>query len=214
MRYVLIVIGVLVAATGLGFLFMSRSGDESTNDWERLWDARLAALEAVLGPSTGGALHASIPFNLDGAADVVEFLEHVDGVVYVTADLIGDDRSKPNDLGQYELMICLRDEADWAPLLISDLAKYTINAVLQPGDTMDIAPALPQPTNLSAFLFISYAAITVEQKPASIMLCVGITSEELQYLQASGYDALLTRLRSAGVFPFTDLTRGSVAGGG
>lgn len=214
MRYVLIIIGVLVAATGLGFLFMSRSGDESTNDWERLWDARLAALEAVLGPSTGGALHASIPFNLDGAADVVEFLEHVDGVVYVTADLIGDDRSKPNDLGQYELMICLRDEADWAPQLISNLAKYTIDAVLQPGETMDIAPALPQPTNLSSFLFGSYATISVQGKPASILLCVGITGEELQYLQANGYDALLQRLKDAGVFPFTDLSRRSVVSDG
>lgn len=85
--------------------------DRIFDDWKRLWDARLAALEGVLGPSDGEVLHSPIPFGLGGNADVIRFRKHVDGVVYVTSDLIGDQQSKPNMLGQYELMICLRDDA-------------------------------------------------------------------------------------------------------
>jgi hypothetical protein len=181
------------------------------NDWQVLWDVRLVALESVFGPHDDDAiLHSPIPFNLDGNADVLIFRKHLKGVVYVTADLIGDDRSKPSELGQYELMICLRREADWAPDLIAWLARYTIEAVLSPGDTMEIAPGLPQPTRLTNLLFVPYAELTVNRAKAGVLLCLGITSDEFDYCVERGSDAMLGKLKQANVYPFTDLSRRSV----
>ena len=182
-----------------------------SDDWEVLWDARLAALESVLGPSDDSVLHSPVPFELGGPADVLIFREHVEGVVYVTAGVIGDEDALPGDGGQYELMICLRDGEDWAPQLLSQLAMYTREAVLNSGDTMDIGPALPQPTQLSAFLYHSYAAITVNEQPATVLLCVGITKDELAFASKKGSAALIERLKEAGIYPFTDLGRKSVS---
>jgi hypothetical protein len=181
------------------------------DDWNHLWNARVAALESVLGPSDGLILTSPVPFWLDGSPDVLTFREHLDGVAYVTASLIGDDRSKPSKLGQYELMICLREPDDWAPGLISWLAKYTIEAVLSPGDTVDIKPApLPQPTRLAHFLFVPYAAVTVEGQRAGVLLCLGITQEEYDCLCERGNDALLAGLKQAGIYPFTDPARAPI----
>lgn len=197
MKYIalIVAIGVVLAiALGVYVLITRRSrGAQGEDDWTRLWDARLKALEAALGPAEDVVLHSQVPFHLDGGADVLVFRRHANGVAYVTADLIGDDRAKPNGTGQYELMICPREDAEWAPSLISWLARYTIDGVLSPGDTMDMSRGFPQPTALAALLFVDHARINVNAKPAGVLLCVGITADELQYRAENGSDALISK---------------------
>jgi hypothetical protein len=43
-----------------------------------------------------------------------------------------------------------------------------------------------------------------------LLLCIGITAEELAIKRASGSDALLALLKQGGVFPYTVLQRESV----
>jgi len=186
---------------------------ESVNElWQRLWDSRLDALEATLGTADDSVFETPIPFYLGGGASVLTFRQHNAGVAYVTADIIGDDQAEPNEMGQYELMLCLRREAKWAPQLLCELAQYTREAVLAPRDTMDLEAALPQPTQLAAFVFVPYATIEVLDAPAGLLLCLGITADELELCHAgeNGYDDLLARLKAADVYPFTDLKRKSV----
>jgi len=45
---------------------------------------------------------------------------------------------------------------------------------------------------------------------ASLLLCVGITPAELETCRREGVDQMIERLRTAAVFPFTDLKRESV----
>ncbi len=202
--------GLFYALIGRLPFWMGRAaGARDTDEWQRLWDARLAALEAILGPADDTIFHAPVPFDLGGAADVVMFAQPSGGVTYVTADIIGDESSIPNDLGQYELMICLRESTDWAPNLISNLAMYSKEAVLAAGHTMDIGSALPQPTRLTAFLYLHHATLTVDGQQASLLLCIGITSDELAFVHEHGRDALVNRLKAAGVYPYTELARSS-----
>jgi hypothetical protein len=200
----------LVCVGGVVYLLTVRKASQPPDDWKQLWDARLAALQSVLGPSDDQILTSPIPFNLGGSADVLIFRKHNDGVCYVTAGVIGDDRAKPNRIGQYELMICLRKPADWAPQVIGTLSRYTTEAVLEPGDTMDVAPALPQPTKLDHLLFVPYAEVTVEGKRTVVLLCLGVTGDEYECVRRQGYDDLIERLKQANVYPFTDLARQSV----
>lgn len=82
---------------------------------------------------------------------------------------------------------------------------------------MDIGPALPQPTNLAAFLFLPYASITVEGARAGILLCLGITSDELAFIRQAEEgrtSELVSLLKQSNVYPFTDLSRSSVLRGG
>jgi hypothetical protein len=55
-------------------LFGIRSAAEQ---WEKTWTQRQAALEALFGKSGEHVLHAPIPFELGGQADVLIFPNHI-----------------------------------------------------------------------------------------------------------------------------------------
>ena len=187
------------------------------DDWQRLWDARVAALESALGPCDGTVYNAPAPMHLDGYADVLRFRQYVDGVAYVTCDLIGNEAQTPTRFGQYELMLCMRRgqrETDWAPSLLSRLARYSQQAAIHPGDTMDISTAQLRDSRISALLFTQPDPpadyLNVLGRDAGILLCIGITADEFQASKQYGSGVLLRALHESGVFPFTDLDRDSV----
>ncbi|MCX5658924.1 MAG: suppressor of fused domain protein [Planctomycetota bacterium] len=189
---------------------MSTQDPNAGQNWKRVWDARLAALKPILGAAGDGVFHALAPTN----ADVVPFPNHLSGATYVTAALTGEDvGQKPNSLGNYELMICVRSDNQAAINLISRLAQYTFDAVLEPGDTIDIRTAMGDST-LRALLFThpsdAPATFTMEGRKCGLLLCVGITEAEVAFRHANGADALIERLRTAHVFPYTVPNRKSV----
>src|SRR5262245_11837907 len=101
--------------------------DNVDGDWQRWWDARIAAMQSAFGPTDDMVGHATIPFELGaelgGAADIVYFREFLPaGVLAVTSELIGRDDQIANALGNYELAICQRSDDPWGPDLISRLA--------------------------------------------------------------------------------------------
>jgi hypothetical protein len=177
------------------------------DDWQEWWDARQEAFESILGPADDRVFHAIIPLYLGGDADVLLFRPHGMGVTYVTSDLIGDDGQIPNELGNYELMMCLRTEEDWAPSLISGLARYTLEVQLNPWETMDIGPALPEGSTLSALAFVPHVQFKVRDRDCGLLLCLGITSEEFEAYHERGPAFVLDLLKEGGIFPFTDLRR-------
>jgi hypothetical protein len=188
--------------------------NEDRDDWSELWDARVASLERVLGKSSDHVLHGVTPFffgfEMGGAADIIPFYKHVDGVVYVTAELIGCEKQKQNSMGNYELMICHRNEFDWGHDIIGRLAFYTLDAVIKLGDTMDIGSATPDEATVQALLFDNYATFEVLGQPAGLMLCIGITEGELAHSRSEGSASLIQSLKAGNVYPFTDLYRASI----
>src|SRR5438128_21044 len=119
------------------------------DEWKRTWDARKAALESVLGPAEGTVLHAVIPFHLGGEADVLSFRKLIGGRVAATCELLGEPSQKRNLQGTFELAIAQRDGNNWGPNIISKLARYTCDAVLQPGQTMEIGSAVPAKSTIA-----------------------------------------------------------------
>jgi hypothetical protein len=193
---------------------MSSEQPTADGSWQRIWDARLAALKPILGDPGGTVFHAAMPMFMGDAADVVPFPSYLPGATFVTADLTGEGvGQQPNSLGNYELMICTRTDIPAAPSLISNLAKYTLEAVLQPGESMDIGTYFGDST-LRALLFThpgnSPTRFTLEGQQCGLLLCVGITKDELDFKTANGSTALLERLRAASVFPYTIPDRVSV----
>lgn len=189
---------------------LSHSSDNST-DW---WDDRMDAIESVLGRSDGMVSHSSVPFEFGydagGRADVVHFREYVPGIVYVTSELIGDDRQIRNGLGNYELAICHRTEETWGAETISSLAYCTLNVKIEPSETMSIGSIVPADSTISAFLFSDFGRFTVRGREAGLLLCVGITPDELAACRRGDLQNVEANLRSRNVYPFTDLQRRSV----
>jgi hypothetical protein len=189
--------------------------DKEEKQWQIWWDARIAALEKVLGKSDEMHLHAMIPFDMGpevgGAADVISFSRHLDkGIIYTTCELIGRDDQVKNHLGNFELAIGHRKEDRYGPGIISQLAQYTCESELQPGETMDIGPAAPKGSTISAFVFLKYAAFTVRRRKCGLLLCLGITPAELDAYHDGRHNQLLKALRVGAIYPFTDWKRKSV----
>lgn len=187
-----------------------RNADDPDDDWQKVWDARLAALETEFGKSDDNIATSPVPIYLGGGADVLTFKSHVDGVAYVTAGLIGDGSQQQTELGEYELMMCFRTENDWAPSLLSRLGPYTFETALKPGETMDISPSMPENSTIAALLFVTYRQFEVNAKGAGVLLCLGITESELAQCQTIGPNAVVSKLKESGVFPFTDPNRKAV----
>lgn len=189
--------------------------DTAPDEWTVLWEARERALERLLGPTTERVFHSLVPLPLGGGADVLEFPAFVSGSTYVTAELTGPPDQPESSLGQYELMICTREPEDWAPNLLSRLAPYTPEAVIDPFETMDIGPALPAGSTIAAFLFteppLPENSFLVADQQCGLLLCVGITAAELALCHRGLSSSVLEALIAADVFPFTDLTRASVS---
>jgi hypothetical protein len=135
------------------------------------------------------------------------FHHHLDGVVYVTAELSG----KPNACyADYELMICHRTPSDWGPNIISRLAPYTQQAYIGAGESMDIDSATPPESRIKALVFDTYATFTLFGHENELRLCIGITKPELDFKVQHGAAKLLALLKCHGVYPFTDLERDTV----
>jgi len=184
------------------------------DEWQRIWDARVAALTPILGKPADTVLHAVIPFQLGGSADVLPFPDFTPGITYVTAELTGEDvGQRPTTLGKYELMICASQELKKAGDLISRLARYTCDAELEPGQTMDIGTFFGDSAiRASFFTHPGEQSVHFEflGERYGLLLCIGITGEELTYKKAHGSESLLALLNQHGVFPYTIPDRPSV----
>lgn len=186
--------------------------DNSPSD-EELWNARTKALQVLLGPSDNLILHSPLPFFLGGGADVISFRHYVNGVTYVTADVSGEETAQiPNGSGNYELMICMKNEDARASSLISQLAQYSCDECLSVGETMDCDWF--SESNVVGFLFVqpetTPSQFELYNRYFSLLLCVGITQAELEECQRGNSDLVLQKLKQSKVFPFTDLHRASV----
>ena len=175
------------------------------DEWSRVWNARKADLTAILGEPGGSVFHSPMPFELGGAADVVPFPNYIGGMTYVTAELTGPATSQlPASLGNYELVICVKEPLDVAAEFIANLAVYTREVELEAGETMDIETAFDDST-LRALLFAHPGEHPVQFSvlgcQATLLLCLGITTEELAFARKNGPEALLLQLKRHRVFP-------------
>ena len=189
--------------------------DSNDNDeWTLWWDAHIEALERILGPCHEMIGHATIPFDigsdLSGAADIVYFHKHIDGIVSVTSELIGRDDQQHTQLGNYELAVAHRDDSDWGPDIISQLAHYTCESAINPNETMGIGEATPDGSTIAALLFSDYGRFKVRGRECGLLMCTGITAEELRVCRNGDTELVLNALRDQYVYPFTDLARDTV----
>jgi hypothetical protein len=194
---------------------MPKNPQTEESDWQKVWDARIAALVPILGKPTDSVYHATVPMYLGGFADVLAFPSYVAGMTYATAELTGEDVGQlPSSLGNYELMICFREDHPRGADMISRLARHTCEAKLEAGQTMDL-PDFFKGSVIKALLFAQPSEKPVQfdllGQRCGLLLCIGITAEELALKQSSGSATLLARLKQRGVFPYTVLQRESVA---
>ncbi len=188
--------------------------DAPEDSWEKTWDSRLGALEQRFGKSADHVYHGVLPFAFGGEADVVVFPAYQGGIAHVTAEMTGEEVGQVRgEFASYELMICTRTKNDKAADLISRLARSTCESRLLAGESMDIGDFFDD-RSIRAILFChpeeQPVVFEVNQRRCGILLCVGITKDELDLKMKQGSVVLLELLKAKGVFPFTDPNRTSL----
>jgi len=184
------------------------------SQWQQVWNFRMKGLESKFGKCDSVVLHAQTPFevglDLGGSPDVVSFSAYTEGKLYVTADLIGSTQH-PNSHGNYELAIAHRGKEDWGIEIICRLAYYSLTNVLDHGETMDIAEAVPRDSTIAALLFRRIAVFRHFRKPANVLCCIGITPDELNFCLERRATAFFTKIPSGWVL--TEMSRRSFLAG-
>lgn len=215
--------------------------DITPERWSQFRRAKQTALERILGPMDDVVGHAIIPFDAGGSVDLFFFPARPPGTVVVTMDLIDPNGDGPlsAQLGPYELVACTRvrrasayainpqtgemapdvdDErfaaiTSWFCQMLTAIARDALKTEIQPGDAYELPGEGGEPAHYIIFdRFDSGGQLfEVEGKKYGLLLCIEVFPSELEYAQAHGVDALLARLKQAGVFPFSDLDRKPVA---
>ena len=181
-------------------------------DYRKLYRAFVPVLEHELGTKDESVIHAIIGFEFGGPPDLLRFQNPpgIRGTFYVTSDLLFFSRQPKNSLGRYEVAICLPEENDWAQRVLFKLSQATVEEVFDVGHTADITAWVSAACPIKGLLFTKLISFEFEGQPFGVLLCVGITRAELDFAIAHGSEELLTRLKTAGVFPITDTERCSV----
>jgi hypothetical protein len=96
-------------------------------------------------------------------------------------------------------------------LTFENLASRSLRDSLRPGETMDLRSA--GESAIAALLFAEYGSFRLAGRTCGVLLCLGITAEEMAECLESGSTVVLERLRGSGVYPFTDVDRDSFSGG-
>ena len=170
---------------------------EEKDEWQIGWEARMAGLESNFSKCDDNVLHGVVPFMLGrqmgGSPDIVTFSSYTKGKLYVTADLLGSDQ-KPNSHGNYELAVVHQGEEKWGVGIISGLAYYTLENVLDHGHTMDVGPAVPEGSTIAGLLFKRIADFDYLGSPANVLCCIGITKDELAFKFEHSSEELIAKL--------------------
>ena len=181
-------------------------------DYRKLYDAFVTVLERELGRKEESVIHAIMGFEFGGPPDLLLFRNApgVKGTFYVTSDLLFFDRQPKNSLGRYELAICLPKESVWAEHVLFKLSQATVEEVFDVGHTADISAWLDPSCSIKGLLFTRLVSFDFEGLAFGALLCVGVTRDELEFALKNGSEAVIKRLKAAGIFPVTDIERTSV----
>ena len=150
---------------------------------------------------------------------LLAFPEFIDGIVLSTALLITEgERDSLKALlrtrGDAELVICIREEA--MPVSLESLRHWAADVLL--GLVIEFPATTPlkegvmllgfemDGSNIAAALLVDFdlaGRVRLGEASYGLTLCLCITAEEVRYADLHGTPALLERLRSSGVYPYS-----------
>lgn len=185
-------------------------------------ESRMHAMEAFFGSDFRVRMGTMLHLN-EGPVDIAEFDRGSDGSILATYALTGNYGSDQllNTLGEYEFAIHIKPTNpnldistlnDQAAELLRALAAMSKSRVVESGDT---AGPMELPWNdLTHILFYNIAdessPFLVMGESCGMMMCIGITDDELRFIKQNGHAKFIDRMKSTHLFPYTNPHRKSI----
>jgi hypothetical protein len=204
--------------------------DEETAAIAIKWDEQKSALmESILGREHDMVMHAIIPYAVGGGLDLYYFPHGVPGTAIATKELseMPGEGSKNNTFACYELAMFTKHPIDLDAAKSDDhpfgiahrnintilnfIARYSAQATLNPRDTCEF-PQDMERVGGKCLIFDAYGAAThTSAGRFGILAVIEVFRSEMAYAREHGGEALLTLLKTAGHYPYSDLDRLPVA---
>jgi hypothetical protein len=208
----------------LGRLFGSKGTDGNWSDPD-YYDAKRALLGEHLGEPDDSVLAAILGWQVGGPVDLWIFPADR-GTVFTTMQLVSPGRTnqKRSSLGKFELAGATRlrkgidgdineNGSAWLEAsmdirsMLTSIAHYSSMARLEPLQTAEI----PGEDGNTCIVFDkAVGGQTLLGEPFGVLWCIRVHPQELAFARSESTGGLIERLKSAGVYPNSDLDRASV----
>jgi hypothetical protein len=201
----------------------------SDKEHERDYELKSKGLQEVLGKMHPLVGHAIIPFDVGGAADMYYFPNHIKGTGFATMELLEPDGTgpSPNRLGTYELVAFTKhpyDESNDAQTpfnlierevcgFFTTIGFYSREAVLNPLETCEVPNGGGEENTCIVFDLYepNGKEFFVGARKHHLLLCIQVFRSEMEFARTHGSEALISKLKVAGYYPYSDLDRDTVA---
>ncbi len=170
-----------------------------------------ASLEQQIGRIDTHTIVSMVGFDMGGPLNfcTIGALNESEYTTYVSCELAVCAEQKPGEHGRYELLITCDDER-WGRSILSEIGRMSLEVAFGDGHTLDIGAWVEENDSLQGIIFEEALVSEIGGEGYSILRCIGITREEMEYALEHGSDALIARLQNVGVYPHTTLSRVSV----
>ncbi len=202
--------------------------DHNEKAKDRWYDRKTQLMEKILGRQHDLVGHAMIPYAVGGALDLYYFPNGIPGTAIATKELSDlPDKGSTNDVFDvYELVMFTRQALsldDWkdssTPFgkahanlsrILNLIARYSAEATLNPCETCEF-PEDMEDVGGKCLIFDAYARESDAKAPFGLLLLIEISRSEMRFAQKRGGGKLLSRLKQANHYPYSDLDREPVA---
>jgi hypothetical protein len=121
-------------------------------------------------------------------------------VTYVTWDLFGHEQQKRGSFGRYELLATCDDD-QWCVDVLTKIGRLSLQALLEPGDTLDIGQWVDAGAPIQGVIFEEAFRAELLGEHCGLLRCIGVTRPELEFAVKRGTPALIERLQRAHIYP-------------
>lgn len=197
--------------------------DSLMDEW---YNKKTAMMETLLGEEHNIVMHAMIPYSIGGNLDLYYYPNGISGCAIATKELCETHNSgSSNDVFRnYEIVMFTRhhlsvDDAtnENTPFgrahlnidaILNHVAPYSALATLNPFQTCEF----PDDMEMVGGKCLIFDAYKFDDKMADfgLLLVIEVFRQEMDFARKHGGRQLLSRLKDAGFYPYSDLDREAV----
>lgn len=199
--------------------FDSDDDDQLASEW---YERKSAMMAEWLGAEHDMVMHAVFPYAMGGSLDLYYYPNGIEGTGIATKELSSlPDAGSSNDVFEtFELVMFTRhalslDDADdpSTPFgrahqsinaVLNTVAPYSEEATLNPYETCEIPDEMEERDG-RCLLFDAYAPAGTAE--FGLLLLVELHRSEMEFAREHGGEELISLLKSAGHYPYSDLDR-------
>jgi hypothetical protein len=199
--------------------------NDSAEEAAKWYERKSAFMEQALGKEHGIVMHAIIPYPVGGGLDLYYYPNGLPGTAIATKELseMPNEGSTNDVYRSYELVMFTKHRLDLDAAMdeatefgkahaainaiLNCVAPYSAEARLNPKETCEFPEDMEQ-IGGKCLIFDGYACHSDDVADNfGLLAAIEIFRSEMEYAREHGGAELIERLKSQGVYPYSDMDR-------